>query len=189
MKKGTKRVLKILLRVTAVLLIFLAATKMYDQKTTIRQQRATIERQKSTIASLEGSAETAEETEQAEDSSAEQELEEARNRITELEQQISSGVEDNTYLRIKFHTDGYYYKNKNDSVTFYFDPTCTEEISEPIRFMSKSMDSDEAENGLAIYCLKMDNGKICYCPQNKGYPDLITEEEYNQIKAEEAANQ
>ena len=189
MKKGTKRVLKVLLWFTVILLIFLTVIKMYDQKTTIRQQRATIQRHNSSIASLEGSTETVEEIEKAEDSSAEQELEEARIRITELEQQISSGVEDNTYLSIKLPTDGYYYKNKNDSVTFYFDPTCTEEISEPIRFMSKSMDSDEAENGLAIYCLRMDNGKICYCPQNKGYPDLITEEEYNQIKAEEAANQ
>lgn len=189
MKKIIKRVLKILLWCAAVLVIFIVIIKMYDQSVTIKQQRATIMRQRETIDSLENSTETAEETEQVENISAEEELKEARIRITELEQQISSGAEDNTYLNIKFPTDGCYYKERNDAITFYSDPTCTVKISSSIRFMSQTRDSDEAENGLAIYCLRMDNGKICYCPQNKGYPDLITEQEYNQIKAEEAANQ
>lgn len=177
MKKTIKRVVKVLLWGTVVFGGAVMLLKMYDQSVTIKQQRATIHRLNST--------ETTEEIQQVENNSTEQELEEARIRITELEQQINKGITDNTYLSIKFPTDGYYYKERN-AIKFYSDPTCTVEISASIRFMSKKVDSDEAENGLAIYCLRMDSGEVCYCPQNKGYPELITEQEYNQIKA--AAN-
>lgn len=111
---------------------------------------------------------------------AESNLEDANKRIAELEQQISSGVEDNTYINIKFPSDGNYYKEAYDEVQFYSDPYCTVKLSN-VRFMSPNIDNSQAENGLSIYCLRMDNGEICYCTES---PYLITEGKYNEMKEE-----
>lgn len=106
-----------------------------------------------------------------------QQLADAQIQITELEQQTNGKNDDETYIHLKFPSDGSYYKEAYDSVTFYSDPECTKKISN-VRFMSPEMDSTQAENGLNIYCLRMDNGKICYCTDS---PYLITEAKYNEM--------
>ena len=93
------------------------------------------------------------------------------------QEEISLDVEDNTYLTVKFPYDGNFYKEAYDSVTFYSDPTCTEEINAVI-FMSPEIDTAQAKNGLGIYCLRLDSGEICYCTER---PYLITEKKYNEI--------
>ena len=110
-----------------------------------------------------------------------QQLEEANKELIELEQEVNEIVEDDNYLNVKFPPDGNYYKEAFDEVIFYSDPTCTEKIYDA-RFMSPKIDSAQAENGLNIYCLRLDNGEICYCTES---PYLITEGKYNERKAEE----
>lgn len=104
-------------------------------------------------------------------------LEAANARISELEQQVNGGVQDNVYLNLRFPTDGSYYKEAYDEVQFYSDPTCTVKISD-VRFMSAEVDVRQAENGLEIYCLRMDNGQICYCTEG---PYLVTEKKYKEM--------
>lgn len=113
-------------------------------------------------------------------SELESQLEAANSRIAELEQQINGGVQDNVYFNLRFPTDGNYYKEAYDEVQFYSDPTCTVKISD-VRFMSAEVDTRQAENGLEIYCLRMDNGQICYCTEG---PYLITEKKYNEMHEE-----
>ncbi len=113
-------------------------------------------------------------------SELESQLEAANNRIVELEQQINGGIQDNVYFDLRFPTDGNYYKEAYDEVPFYSDPTCTIKISD-VRFMSSEVDHGQAENGLEIYCLRMDNGQICYCTES---PYLITEKKYNEMHEE-----
>lgn len=109
------------------------------------------------------------------------ELEEYKQKAELAEQEeISVEVEDNTYLTLKFPSDGNYYKEAYNRVTFYSDPTCTEEIDNA-RFMSPEIDAAQAKNGLDIFCLRLDNGKICYCTES---PYLITEKKYNEFKTE-----
>lgn len=108
-------------------------------------------------------------------------LKEANKNLIELEQEANEFIEDNNYLNIKFPSDGNYYKEAFDSVTFYSDPTCTEKLDDA-RFMSPEIDSAQAENGLNILCLRLDNGEICYCTDS---PYLITEGKYNEMKEEE----
>ena len=110
-------------------------------------------------------------------SDLESQLEDANSKIAELEQQISGGVQDNVYFNLRFPTDGNYYKEAYDDVQFYSDPTCTVKISN-VRFISAEVDSRQAENGLEIYCLRMDNGRICYCTKE---PYLITEKKYYEM--------
>lgn len=114
-----------------------------------------------------------------------QQLEEANKELIELELELQLEqeikAEDYNYLNIKFAPDGNYYKEAYDVVTFYSDPYCTKKIYD-VRFMSPEIDSARAENGLNIYCLRLDNGEICYCTES---PYLITEEKYNEMKAEE----
>lgn len=105
-----------------------------------------------------------------------QQLADAQIQITELEQQTNGVTDDGTYVSLKFPSDGNYYKEAYDSVTFYSDPECTQKIFN-VRFMSPEVDSTQAENGLSIYCLRMDNGKICYCTD---VPYLITEAKYKE---------
>ena len=93
------------------------------------------------------------------------------------QEETSREVEDNTYLTVKFPFDGSYYKEAYDQVTFYSDPTCTEEIADA-RFMSPEIDTAQAKNGLSIYCLRLDNGEICYCTDS---PYLITEKKYKEF--------
>lgn len=97
--------------------------------------------------------------------------------VLKEQEEISLDVEDNTYLTVKFPYDGNLYKEAYDSVTFYSDPTCTEEIDDVI-FMSPEIDTAQAKNGLGIYCLRLDSGEICYCTER---PYLITEKKYNEI--------
>lgn len=106
-----------------------------------------------------------------------QQLADAQIQITELEQKTNGITDDGTYVSLKFPSDGNYYKEAYDSVTFYSDPECTQKISN-VRFMSAKIDSAQAENGLSIYCLRMDNGKICYCTDS---PYLITETKYKEM--------
>lgn len=113
-------------------------------------------------------------------SELESQLEDANSRIAELEQQINGGVQENVYFNLRFPTDGTYYKEAYDDVQFYSDPTCTVKISD-VRFMSAEVDVRQAENGLEIYCLRMDNGQICYCTEA---PYLITEGKYNEMHEE-----
>ena len=112
-----------------------------------------------------------------------QQLEEANKELIELELQLEQEIkaEDYNYLNVKFAPDGNYYKEAYDVVTFYSDPYCTKKIYD-VRFMSPEIDSARAENGLNIYCLRLDNGEICYCTES---PYLITEGKYNERKAEE----
>lgn len=110
-------------------------------------------------------------------SDLESQLEDANIQIVELEQHINSGVHDNVYFNLRFPTDGNYYKEAYDEVQFYSDPTCTVKISD-VKFMSAAIDSTQAENGLEIYCLRMDNGQICYCTEA---PYLITEGKYDEM--------
>lgn len=110
-------------------------------------------------------------------SELESQLEAANSRIAELEQQVNGGVQDNVYFNLRFPADGNYYKEAYDEVQFYSDPTCTVKISD-VRFMSAEVDLRQAENGLEIYCLRMDNGQICYCTEG---PYLITEKKYNEM--------
>ena len=110
-------------------------------------------------------------------SDLESQLEDANIQIVELEQHINSGVQDNVYFNLRFPTDGNYYKEAYDEVQFYSDPTCTVKISD-VKFMSAAIDSTQAENGLEIYCLRMDNGQICYCTEA---PYLITEGKYDEM--------
>lgn len=107
----------------------------------------------------------------------EAQLEEANNRITRMQQQINTGGENNSYLCMKFQIDGIYYKDIN-GIQFYTDPACTKKIKsdKEIRFISYTIDYAQAANGLEIYCLLMDNGQICYCPQIKGLPYLVPED-------------
>lgn len=84
----------------------------------------------------------------------------------------------NIYIDNKFPFDGHYYR-EDGGIKFYEDPPCTKELTGEIRFMSNYPDPDEAENGLQIYCLRLDNGLIVYCTREKG-PHLITEEEYRE---------
>lgn len=114
-------------------------------------------------------------------SELESQLEDANSIVAELEQKISGMSEDETYLNIAFPTDGNYYKEAYDEVKFYADPTCTIEIKN-VRFMSATQKSEQAKNGLEIYCLRMDNGKICYCTQS---PYLITEQKYIEMQQDE----
>ena len=110
-------------------------------------------------------------------SDLESQLEDANIQIVELEQHINSGVQDNVYFNLRFPTDGNYYKEAYDEVQFYSDPTCTVKISD-VKFMSAAIDSTQAENGLEIYCLRMDNGQICYCTEA---PYLRTEGTYDEM--------
>lgn len=103
----------------------------------------------------------------------EERLEIANNKIIDFEELKDN---DSTYLNVKFPSDGNYYKEAYDSVIFYEDPTCTIEI-ENVRFWSPVIDTAKAKNGLDIYCLRLDSGKICYCTQS---PYLITEEKYRE---------
>lgn len=95
----------------------------------------------------------------------------------EQEDIIQESKVDNEYLNVKFPYDGKYYKEAYNSVTFYSDSTCTEEIYDA-RFISAGIDEAQAKNGLIIYCLRLDSGEICYCTQR---PYLITEEKYNEM--------
>lgn len=101
--------------------------------------------------------------------------------IINEQEEISMDVEDNAYLIVKFPSDGNYYKEAYDRVTFYSDSTCTEEIDDA-RFMSPEIDKAQAKNGLEIFCLRLDNGRICYCTES---PYLITEKKYNELKTED----
>ena len=121
----------------------------------------------------------------------EKQIENYEKRISELEEEIKTKIdlqkqsevgmtEDSTYLNRKFPSDGKYYKD-TESVIFYSDPSCTVKIFDELRFMSCYIDSAKAENGLDIYCLRMDNGRICYCTT---HPNLVTEKEYNKMKSQ-----
>lgn len=95
--------------------------------------------------------------------------------IVNLEQQINSAVEDDTYLSLCFRTYGEYYKEETGEITFYAEPTCETKL-EDVRFISRDVDYKDLGNGSYVYCMRMDNGKICY---SKEYPRLIDEEFYN----------
>lgn len=115
-------------------------------------------------------------------SELESQLEEANSKVAELEQQINGVTNDETYLNIAFPTDGNYYKDAYDEVKFYADSSCTIEVAGKVRFMSATQKQEQAKNGLQIYCLRMDSGKICYCTES---PYLITEQKYIEMKNEE----
>lgn len=101
-------------------------------------------------------------------------------KVKNLEQMVENEFDEDTYMLIKFPEDGYNYMTTN-KVTFYYDPTCTQKIDFDYwnnSFRSSKIDYDYAENGLPIYCLRMDNGMLVYCPQSKDRPYLVTVEEF-----------
>lgn len=130
------------------------------------------------------------------DSGAIYNMKQQNKKIEELEEEIkeykkdaevkkqeeeSLRIEDKNYLNVKFPSDGNFYKEAYDAVTFYSDSTCTKELKN-VRFMSPEVDTAQAKNGLNIYCLRMDNGEICYCTES---PYLITEGKYQELKMSE----
>lgn len=128
--------------------------------------------------------ETTTDEKQEEIEELEQQVKKYKAKIDLLEQGLDRDIDSAEYLNLKFPSDGNFYKEAYDEITFYTDPTCTIELETEATFMSPEIDTVEAENGLAIYCLRLYNNEICYCPQNKGQPYLITEEKYNELKAE-----
>lgn len=110
-----------------------------------------------------------------------QQLKEANSEKEELEKKANAIANDGNYLNVKFPSDGNFYKEAYDQVQFYSNSACTIKIDNP-RFMSPEIDSAQAENGLNIYCLRLDSGMICYCTES---PYLITEKKYNEIKSEQ----
>lgn len=116
----------------------------------------------------------------------EKKLEKAKNKIIKLEQKVGKNVEDSVYINLKFSIDGNFYKEAFD-VVYYSDPTCTQIVKEP-RFLSSKTDAENADNGLAIYCLRLDNGDICYTPRTNT-PFLITEAKWQEMKKEEKERQ
>lgn len=104
-------------------------------------------------------------------------LKEANQKIAEMQQQQTSYELDDTYINNKFPHDGIYYREAYDEVQFYSDMTCTREIYN-VRLMSSAIDSCNAKNGLFVYCLRMDDGKICYCTE---MPYLVSEGKYEEL--------
>lgn len=115
----------------------------------------------------------------------EQDLKAANDRANAAEQSLVGTTEDESYMQMKFPSDGNYYKEAYDEIKFYSDVTCTQPIKDA-RFMSAEIDTGVATNGLQVYALRLDSGKICYCSQNEGRPYLVTEQCYNELKAEQA---
>ena len=111
----------------------------------------------------------------------EKKLEKAKNKIIKLEQKVGKNKDDLVYMNLKFSSDENFYKEAFDTL-YYSDPTCTIIIDNP-RFLSSKIDPEEADNGLAIYCLRLDNGEICYTPR-KNSPYLITEAKWQEMKKE-----
>ncbi len=152
-----KKVVKVVGVVMVVIGIIALLKGEWDEKgRLVENTRSTMEEQYEEIQSLK------------------EQIKEKENKIAELEQQVKT-VEDETYMQLKFPSDGNYYKEAYNEVQFYSDATCTIKIDN-VRFMSSYVDTS-AENGLSIYCLRKDDGKICYCTES---PYLITENDYKE---------
>lgn len=105
-----------------------------------------------------------------------QQLDEANQKINELQQQNVSTDGNSAFLKLKFRTDGYYYKSESKNMKFYSDPDLTIEIANP-RFLSKDADELKDKNDRTIYAYLLDNGTIVYA---KDYTSLMEEQKYNE---------
>lgn len=120
--------------------------------------------------------------------------EEAEKRVSELETELKNKTleansaaqklteitagSSNSYLDIKFPSDGNYYVDSYQS-TFYKDENCTQPINAP-RFMSPVIDENlTAPNGFSIQAIRLDTGELCYCPKDTRIY-LVTEEEWQE---------
>lgn len=121
------------------------------------------------------------ETENKDVAELENKLAEANKKVEKLESVISATSKDEIYIKVKFPSDGNFYKEAYDEVQFYSDPECTQEIETP-SFISKNVDNAQAKNSLNIYCVLTESGTIVYCTQP---PYLITEDEYEESHKEE----
>ena len=119
---------------------------------------------------------------QQEQKKLKEENEQLKEENKKLQQELANNKgEDSAFMNLLFTTDGEFYKEAYGDVQFYADSSCTQEINN-VRFVSAKIISSEAENGLNIYCLRMDNGEICYCTKS---PYLITEGKWEEMQEEE----
>ena len=120
---------------------------------------------------------------QEENSELKSELKEEKQRADRAEQQRTEVTEEGKYLKVKFPSDGNYYVDSYENI-FYRDTTCTKIVENP-RFMSPAVDENlKAANGFTVKALRLEDGSICYCPQDT-LLYLVTEQEWQEYLKEQ----
>lgn len=96
---------------------------------------------------------------QSKTSTLEASLRESQSKVEELQQQLSSSS-DQSFLSIKFWSDGYTYSANTENFTFYSDCFCSDAIGSNITLTSKITDEVKLSNGLRVYAFMSENGLV-----------------------------